>query len=145
MNFLFQQAEKSIQFYKCIHETENRKIIDYEINALKQSLDINVKVDNKTSSHCSDSTSRIGRKAMIIATILIDIYTLSGFLAISNYASNIFQDTGSCLSPNTATIIVNLINLIGTCIVIQLVDRLGRKVKFISLKMESPILCFLTL
>lgn len=48
-----------------------------------------------------------------------------------HYTSTIFQQSGSSLSPNLSSIIVALLQLLGTCTSTFLVDRAGRKVSFI--------------
>lgn len=45
-----------------------------------------------------------------------------------NYTATIFSESGSTLEPNMAAIIVATIQLLGSYISVQMVERLGRKV-----------------
>lgn len=55
----------------------------------------------------------------------------SGTFAIMNYTATIFHESGSDLSPNTSSIIVAVIQLLGTYVSIVLVDKSGRKILLI--------------
>lgn len=48
------------------------------------------------------------------------------------YIANIFQESGSNLSPNISAIVVGIIQLVGSFASTFLVDRSGRKVRFVS-------------
>lgn len=52
---------------------------------------------------------------------------LSGVNGMSGYSSIVFEEAGS-MSPNMSVVVIGVIQLIGTCTVTNLVDRLGRKV-----------------
>lgn len=52
---------------------------------------------------------------------------LTGVFAMLNYTATIFQESGSNLEPNVASIIVGGIQIIGSLFPPLLVDRLGRK------------------
>lgn len=49
-----------------------------------------------------------------------------------SYASTIFDEAGSSLSPNASAIIVGVIQLVGVYISILVVDRAGRKFLMVS-------------
>lgn len=51
-----------------------------------------------------------------------------GCFAMLNYTATIFSESGSTLEPNMAAIIVATIQLLGSYISVQMVERLGRKV-----------------
>lgn len=70
-----------------------------------------------------------GAKAMAIGIVLMVLNQFCGCFAMLNYASNIFKEAGSTISPNSAAIIVGVIQLIGSCFPVLLVDRTGRKVR----------------
>lgn len=48
-----------------------------------------------------------------------------------NYTASMFEDSGSSLSPNVSSIIVGLIQVLGSYVSTLLVDRLGRKILLI--------------
>lgn len=45
-----------------------------------------------------------------------------------NYTATIFAESGSEISPKLSAIVVAAIQLVGTLVATQLVDRVGRKV-----------------
>lgn len=114
----------------------NRKELDAEINKIQISLDDNEK-DSKDSFKWIDITSGIGRKALLMGITLVAINVFSGVFAMSTYTAEIFNDTGSNLSPNTSAIIVGVIQLFGSCAVTQFVDRCGRKVNIHFIQFNS--------
>lgn len=65
---------------------------------------------------------------MLIGMFLIFINQFSGTLAIITYTADIFQNSGSNLSPNESSIIVAFIQLVGVYVSTVCVDRFGRKV-----------------
>lgn len=123
-------------FYKNVHDTdEDRKKLDLEINKLKITLDdLQTENKNKESFKWTDVTTGIGRKALLMGIILVGINVFSGVFAMTTYTANIFEETGSNLSPNTSAIIVGFIQLLGSCVATQFVDRCGRKVRKIKSK-----------
>ena len=71
---------------------------------------------------------------MITGIVLVVLYIYSGITPMTFYTATIFQDTGSNLSPNMSAIVIGVIQLIGTCVATDLVERVGRKV---SLAIDS--------
>jgi Sugar (and other) transporter len=59
-----------------------------------------------------------------------EIFT--GAYALLSYASMVFDQAGSTLSPNTSSIIVGGIQIIGTLVSVCAVDRTGRKFLMIT-------------
>lgn len=56
------------------------------------------------------------------------INQFSGCFALLNYSATIFRDSGSDISPNTSSIIIATIQILGTYCATCLVDKVGRKV-----------------
>lgn len=83
---------------------------------------------NENSDKWSELWTRRGRKAMTIGLVLSALNQFSGCVAMLSYTATIFQEAGSALSPNESAIIVGTIQFIGTCALVFLVDRAGRKV-----------------
>lgn len=73
-------------------------------------------------------TTAIARKAMITGIVLVVLYIFSGITPMTFYVATIFQETGSNLSPNMSAIVIGIIQLIGTWIATELVERVGRKI-----------------
>lgn len=69
-------------------------------------------------------------RSFAMSCILISGHEINGVFTMTNFASLIFKESGSTLSPGMSAIIVAAIQLVGSYISCILVDRLGRKVKF---------------
>lgn len=122
------EAKQSIQFYKNMQETDSdSKVLELEISKLKTMLDHNLSESNNKIIWTTESIE-ITRKAMIIGVVMVVLNIFNGVEPMTYYTANIFQDTGSNLSPNMSAIIIGVFQVIGTWIATQLVDRSGRKV-----------------
>lgn len=129
--FFSQEAKAAICFYKSICETDKDSSValELEIEKLKRVLGNHESIDNNKNTWTPD-TIAIARKALITGVILVALYIFSGLTPMSFYTANIFQETGSNLSPNMSAIVIGVVQLIGTCIATKLVERAGRKVRF---------------
>lgn len=148
-----QEAEESIRFYRNLHRnSRDNEILQQEMIKLRNSLNTSNNDENNDESisfNWSDLVRNPGRKAFIIGIVLSLVNQLCGCFAILNYTANIFEESGSNLSPNTSAIVVGVIQLLGSYVATILVDRAGRKVKrvlkyvFYDQKiMNLTILCF---
>lgn len=68
-------------------------------------------------------------RSFVMSCILISGHEINGVFTMTNYASVIFSESGSTLSPGMSSIVVAGIQLVGSYISCLLVDRLGRKVR----------------
>lgn len=71
------------------------------------------------------------RKAIIIGMFLMFLNQFSGTFAVMTYTNDIFQSSGSSMSPNESSIIVAAIQLVGVYVATLCVERCGRKVRSI--------------
>lgn len=83
---------------------------------------------DKNAFSWSDLITNPGRKAFMIGMGLAMLSTFCGVSALICYTSTVFQEAGSTMSPNMSSIIVGTIQLFGSFITINLVDRAGRRV-----------------
>lgn len=90
------------------------------------------KAHKKKSLSWSDLKTPHARKAFTIGIVLVILSQWSGCSAMFTYAGQIFTDAGSTLTPNMSSIVVSSIQILGSSISINFVDRLGRKVKFLN-------------
>ncbi|XP_055375842.1 uncharacterized protein LOC129608384 [Condylostylus longicornis] len=74
-----------------------------------------------------DFTTKPALKAFVIGVALMALNQFCGCFAMINYTATIFVKAGSTLSPNISSIIVALIQLIGSYFSVILVERAGRK------------------
>lgn len=66
-----------------------------------------------------------------------------GCFTMINYTATIFKYSGSIIAPKLSAIIVAAIQLVGTLVSTQLVDRLGRKVRSTNLgQLTLCLFCF---
>ncbi|CAG2062833.1 unnamed protein product [Timema podura] len=72
--------------------------------------------------------SRATIKGLTIGLGLCLNQQLSGLYAVLVYTVNIFQESGSSVSPYVATILVGILQIFGSYIASLLVDRAGRRV-----------------
>ncbi|XP_018333083.1 facilitated trehalose transporter Tret1-like isoform X3 [Agrilus planipennis] len=71
------------------------------------------------------------RKALLICLGLVSFQQFSGITVVQFYVTNIFEATGSSLSPDVSAIIVGIVQLLASFSTPILVDRLGRKLLFL--------------
>lgn len=67
-------------------------------------------------------------RSFAMSCILISGHEINGVFTMTNYASVIFSESGSTLSPGMSSIVVAGIQFVGSYVSCLLVDRLGRKV-----------------
>lgn len=102
-----------------------------EMNKLKVSFgSANLAADS--SFQWSDLITGLGRKSLTIGIVLCVLNQFCGCFAMLNYTANIFKEAGSNMTPNVAAILVGVIQLFGSYAATVLVDRTGRKVKFLQ-------------
>lgn len=77
---------------------------------------------------CYPTGAKDARKGLAIGIFLMLLNQFSGALAIMTYTASIFERSGSDLSPHVSSIIVALVQLLGTLVSFSLVDNLGRKI-----------------
>lgn len=100
-------------------------MLDVEVEKLKRMLGNS---ETKGNKHWTPGTITVARKSMITGIVLVVLYIYSGITPMTFYTATIFQETGSNLSPNLSAIIIGVIQVIGTWVATELVERVGRKV-----------------
>ncbi|KAJ4426149.1 hypothetical protein ANN_26958 [Periplaneta americana] len=88
--------------------------------------------ENVDTSIKSLISSRSTRRALIICLVLATGQQLSGIYVVLNYAVSIFELSGGSVEPNTATIILATLQLIGAIVTLFLLDVAGRRILMIS-------------
>ncbi|XP_043237113.1 facilitated trehalose transporter Tret1-like [Amphibalanus amphitrite] len=79
-----------------------------------------------------DLVSRENRRQFALSLMLMLLQQLSGINAVLFYTTGIFEDAGSSVAPELATIVVGLVIVLSTLVSVVLVDRLGRKVLLLT-------------
>lgn len=127
---LSQDAKKAVRFYHNIRKDDkDYELIQSEMNKLRRINDGGETGQQKLNpaqfKYC-DLLVGPGRKALTIGIVLMILNQFCGCFAMLNY--NIFKEAGSDMPANVAAIIVGVIQLIGACFPVFLVERTGRKV-----------------
>lgn len=79
------------------------------------------------------------RKALIYGICLMALNQFAGVFAMLNFTASIFEESGSSLKPNVASILVGGIQIIGSMFPMFLVDRLGRKAMMVVSAVGSSL------
>lgn len=66
-------------------------------------------------------------RGLMVCPTLMAVSQFSGTFTLTNYAATIFKESGSTINPNYSSVVLGCFQVIGTCISIVLIDRLGRK------------------
>lgn len=69
---------------------------------------------------------------MMICPFLMAVNQFSGAFAISNYAETIFKESGSTIDPQISAIVMAALQVLGTYVAAQLMDKVGRKVLLLT-------------
>ena len=68
------------------------------------------------------------RRGLFIASCLIFLNILTGSFMLSYYSGTTFKESGSTLDPTMSSIIVMVVQLVGTYTASILIDRCGRRI-----------------
>lgn len=72
--------------------------------------------------------SPLALKAYIPAAVLLIVNQFSGLFAMVSYMSDIFDMSGSIMDPDTCTIVIGIVQILGTYATTLLCDICGRKI-----------------
>lgn len=124
-----QKAKKSIRFYRNLQPNEdNDELIEMEFKKIKNGIEADKMDGNRFFPKWSDLMTKQSRKALTIGAVLMLVDEFSGCFAMSNYAANIFAESGSTLTPNMSAVVSCSIQTIGMFFALNLVNRVRRKV-----------------
>lgn len=71
-------------------------------------------------------------RALLVSLGVLFLNQACGMFALLNYTVNLFKRSGSSMDPNTCTIIVGAIQLLGALLASKYVDKLGRRILLIT-------------
>ncbi|XP_053697380.1 facilitated trehalose transporter Tret1-like [Sabethes cyaneus] len=124
-----EKAERSLMFYRGITGYfQKSPEFCRELDQLKKVVKVEEESHEQNMLRWKDFCTKPAQKGLCIGIFLMLLNQFSGALAIITYSATIFQESGSDLTPNVSSIIVALIQLIGTGVSFALVDNIGRKV-----------------
>ena len=122
-----EEAEKSLMFYRDINDDYEEEEFKNEFNSIMKSYETQ-KLDQEVS-HLSigDFMEKNARRGICLGVFLMFVNQFSGYFAILQYTSTIFDESGSSLTSNESTIIVGALQIIGSFVSFFIIDRFGRK------------------
>lgn len=116
---------------------------DYDIEDEYTRICDAAKTGQENNASLSDLLQNKGTiKALVISIGLMAFQQLSGINAVVFYASSIFADSGSTISPGLCTIIVGVVQVIATYISTLLMDRAGRRLLLLISDSVMALLLF---
>lgn len=73
-------------------------------------------------------TSKPTKNAFAVCFALNTVQCMIGIFAVITFANEIFKETGSNLPPSVNSIIVSVLQLLGSIVASFLMERMGRRV-----------------
>jgi len=126
-------ARKSLQFLR------KKKNVEEELSQLQEEQKERDKLG--TISPIVLLSNKVYLKPFLISLMLMVFQQFSGINFVISYTVQIFKDAGSDIDTNLSSILVSLVQVVGTGIAIMIVDRFGRK---LLLSMSALLMCLAT-
>ncbi|XP_022232404.2 facilitated trehalose transporter Tret1 [Drosophila obscura] len=124
----FAAAERSFRYYKNIKQRDN---INEQQRALEEFEQMKLALtkgdDQQDAVTLKDFLSRPALRAYGPALVLLIANQFSGLFTMVNYMSDIFARSGSTMNPDTSTIIIGAVQILGSYVTTLLCDICGRK------------------
>ncbi|XP_017858727.1 PREDICTED: facilitated trehalose transporter Tret1-like [Drosophila arizonae] len=130
-----EDAKRSLKFYcNCDGPSPTRDSLyayHKQFEELRESLQQQAKSSSTVGLSMADFCNKRALKAIVTGVTLMICYIFTGTFSFINYMSSIFERVHTQLDPNTNTIIIGAVQIVGTLASIYLVDRYGRKILLI--------------
>ncbi|EDW63941.1 facilitated trehalose transporter Tret1 [Drosophila virilis] len=127
-----EDAQRSLKFYcNCDGPTpskESERAYQKQFDEMRQAIQQQTKDEHNEGLTIADFCNKRALKAITTGLMLMIGNIFTGTFAFINYMSNIFERVHTQLEPNTNTIIIGAVQIVGTLASIYLVDRYGRKI-----------------
>jgi len=113
-------ARRSLQFFRKKHNVDRElKQIQLEQEEIEEIGEVSL---------CQLLSEGVYLKPLLLSMILMVLQQFSGINFVLSYTLQIFKDAGSQLDENLCSVLIGVVQVIGTAVAIFIVDRLGRKV-----------------
>lgn len=126
LNFCSQKAESALMFYKGV----NTKI-EKEVSLLKCEFDrLKLVVEERKLTeklHLKDFCNRMAIKGIATSIAMAWFIQMTGGFLITNYASMIFEKSGSTMDSRISSIVLAVVQIVAGLLSTQLGDTFGRK------------------
>lgn len=139
---IFQEELQKLSLIAELNKTASAiKLSDFRETMILLCVLINITYRTKMFS-----VTPTAKRGMMIAPFLMAVAQFSGTFTLISYAATIFSETGSTINPDTSTIVLGCMQLLGTISASVLIDRLGRKMLLIaSTSSSATCLCVISL
>ncbi|KAH8403094.1 hypothetical protein KR222_004966 [Zaprionus bogoriensis] len=125
----FTAAERSFRYYRNIKDSDSlsdQAVAMAEFKNIKMTLtDGNDKVEKIT---IKDFFTRNAIRGYAMASVIVIANQFSGVFTMVNYMTDIFARSGSTMDPNTNTIIIGSVQLLGAYVSTLVCDIIGRRI-----------------
>ncbi|XP_011181202.2 facilitated trehalose transporter Tret1 [Zeugodacus cucurbitae] len=123
-----EEAKKSLKFYS--NYTASTKVEMEKFNIKYEELKTAVQQQKSQSDAVTlrDFFTKRALRTLGIANMVFLISILTGSYALLSYMSTVFVAVKTDIHPDTNTVIIGVVQILGAYIAIILVDRFGRKV-----------------
>ncbi|XP_023170728.2 uncharacterized protein LOC111599335 [Drosophila hydei] len=121
----FAAAEKSFRYYKNISEDDKSSMLEFEDIKLKLTKE---RALNVNAFNYKDFVTPRALKAYSIAIMLIFTNQFTGTFCFASYMSDVFALSHTTLDIGMCTIIIGVIQIVGTYTTTLICDRFGRKI-----------------
>lgn len=126
MKTFLQKAEKALKYYKnCDEKNEQEKL--FRNVELERLLAIDEERKKSSKLQLKDFCNRMALKGIISSIVMSWLYQMTGGSAFTNYASFIFEKSGTSLGIHVSSIILAVSQIVGGLVSTQLGDKFGRK------------------
>ncbi|XP_017858724.1 PREDICTED: facilitated trehalose transporter Tret1-like [Drosophila arizonae] len=125
----FAAAEKSFRYYKNIKDSDSldkQSLATLEFENIKMKLTNEDDMPDKVS--LKDFLTPAAIKGYAMAGVIVIANQFSGLFTMVNYMSDIFAKSGSSMDPNTSSIIIGVVQILGAYMSTLLCDVCGRKI-----------------
>ena len=116
------EARKALQFYR----GPNTTLVEAEMKRLRGVLKEEMSTTNNLGISAILFSSQY-MKPLALSILLMILQQFSGIKMISSYIVQIFQDAGNEFDANTSSIVVGVIQVVGSALAVLVVDPIGRK------------------
>ncbi|KAG5684574.1 hypothetical protein PVAND_013799 [Polypedilum vanderplanki] len=121
------KAENSLKFLNgCRKAVDTPDAIKIRLLVIAKKVEDQARSRTKSSFN-EELKQKSPRKALIIGIVLVMVNQLCGCFAFINYTADIFEASGSSLSPNQSAIIIAAIMVFGSGVSIWVIKRMTRK------------------
>lgn len=126
LNYSVQKAEKALMFYKnCDGKSDREKsLLNAELERLKL---IDEQRKNSPKIQLNDFCNRMALKSILISIVIAWLYQMAGCSTFTNYASFIFEKSGSSSGIHISSMILAVAQIAGGLLSTQIGDTFGRK------------------